>query len=271
MSNLTSDRLRRIDSRQNALLKELRRALSRGELTAEGYCAIESVRMIQEAVRSGLHFKAVFFSASAETVAERLLPQFGQHVQTMVLADDVFASAVATENPQGVAALVKLKEATLEKTLTAACPLLVVAAGLQDPGNLGTILRSAEAFGATGVLLTSGTVSPFNAKVVRASAGSLFRLAVLSTDLDALLPQLRQRGIRLLATSAHKGIPLPDASLAGPLALFVGNEGAGLPRTLLGKMDETLAIPHSPQVESLNAGVAASIVLYEISRQRRGS
>jgi TrmH family RNA methyltransferase len=270
MPHSVQDRLRLITSPQNALLKQLRRAFSRGESTEDGFVAIESVRMVEEAIRSGLRFKAVFFGASAEAQASRLLPQIGAQVETLAVPDDVFASTVATETPQGVAAFVKLKDTRVESLLATAQPLLVAVAGVQDPGNLGTILRSAEAFGAFGVMLAEGTVSPFNPKVVRASAGSLFRLGVVRVELDSVLPELRARGLRLVATSSHKGVPLHQASLAHPLVLFVGNEGAGLSRDLLGRMDEIVAISHSPRVESLNAGVAASIVLYEISRQRQG-
>jgi RNA methyltransferase, TrmH family len=146
---------------------------------------------------------------------------------------------------------------------------IIVAAGLQDPGNVGTILRSAEAFGAAGAFFTEGTVSPYNPKVLRGSAGSIFRLPVVQIASAELIPLLRQRGVRLLATSSHKGIPLPQATWTLPLAIFVGNEGAGLSRELQHQMDETIVIPQSTQVESLNAGVAASIVLYEAARQRK--
>lgn len=272
-SNLTmadplKDRLRHVTSRQNALVKELRRAFAQGERTEDGYCAIESLRVVEEAIRSGLRFKAVFFSESAGARADRLLPQIGSHVETLLLPDEVFASAAATETPQGVAALVKLKDASLEQMLEPAAPLLVCVAGVQDPGNLGTIVRSAEAFGATGVVLGEGTVSPYNPKVVRAAAGSIFRMNVVRAALTEAISQMKGRGLRLVATSSHKGVPLHEAQLAGGLALFVGNEGAGVPREIIAAIDETIAIPHSPRVESLNAGVAASIVLYEISRQR---
>jgi len=264
-------RLRRVSSRQNPLVKDLRRAFQQGEPTAEGDAAIESVHLIEEAIRSGLRFRAVFFSQSAQSRAERLLPQLSTHVETVLLPDEVFQSAVATETPQGVAALVRLKQHQLDDVLAVAEPLLVVCAGLQDPGNLGTIVRSAEAFDAAGVLLGEGTVSPFNPKVVRAAAGSMFRLPVVRVELHSALDQLRERGVRLLATSSHKGTPLHEASLTGPVALFIGNEGAGLSRELLRQMEQTVAIPHSPRVESLNAGVAASIVLYEAARQRRST
>jgi TrmH family RNA methyltransferase len=264
-------RLRRIEGRHNALVKELRNAFAHGELTDDGYCAIEGTRIIEEAIRSGLKFRAVFFRASAENKAERLLPQVAAYVETLLLPDKLFASAVPSETPQGVAALVRIKAFQLEDVLSRsqAGPLLAVA-GVQDPGNLGTILRSAEAFSAAGVLLGEGTVSPFNSKAVRASAGSVFRLPIAKIKLTAL-DELRAQGLRLIATSSHKGTPLPAAKLTGPLVLFIGNEGAGLPRDLLASMDELIAIPHSAQVESLNAGVAASIVLYEAARQENNS
>jgi TrmH family RNA methyltransferase len=262
-------RLRPIEGRHNALLKELRRAFAQSELTDDGCCAIEGLRIVEEAIRSGLRFHSVFFSASAQAKAERLLPQIGANVETVVLPDKLFAATVPSETPQGVAALVRWKLSSLDEVVAKAQagPLLAIA-GLQDPGNLGTILRSAEAFGAGGVILGEGTVSLFNSKVVRASAGSVFRLAVVRTKLAEALAKLREQSVRLIATSSHKGTPLPEAKLARPLAVFIGSEGAGLPKHVLCEMDEVVAIPHSPQVESLNAGVAASIVLYEIARQR---
>ncbi len=261
-------RLRRIEGRHNALVKELRAAFSHAELTPDGFCAIEGMRILEEAIRSGLKFKAVFFRASAENRAERLLPQLAAHVETLLLPDKLFASAVPSETPQGVAALVRCKTFNLGDVLakSQAGPLLAIA-GVQDPGNLGTILRSAEAFGAGGVLLGEGTVSPFNSKVIRASAGSVFRLPIVQTKLPEVLDQMRELGLHLIATSSHKGTPLDQATLTGPLAIFIGSEGAGLPRDLLAEVTETIAIPHAPTVESLNAGVAASIVLYEAARQ----
>jgi TrmH family RNA methyltransferase len=261
-------RLRRVEGQHNALVKELRGAFSRAELTEQGDCAIEGLRMVEEAIRSGLRFHAVFFSESAEGRAERLLPQIGAHVETIVLPDKLFASVVPSETPQGIAALVRYRASALEATARTDAGPLVVVAGLQDPGNLGTILRSAEAFGAAGVLLGEGSVSPFNPKVVRGSAGSLFRLPLVRVKLSETIPYLREQGVRLVATSSHKGTPLPEARLGGPIAVLIGGEGAGVPRELFTKVDETLAIPHAPQVESLNAGVAASIVLYEMARQR---
>ena len=263
-------RLRRIEGRHNPLVKLLRQAFAGAECTRDGDCAVEGLRIVEEAIRSGLRFRAVFFRESEQDLAERLLPQIGAHVETLLLPNKIFDNAVPSETPQGVAALVHLKEFSLEEMMERlqVGPLVVIA-GLQDPGNLGTILRSAEAFGGAGVILGEGTVSPFNAKVVRASAGSIFRVPVIRGKLDAVSSQLRAREIRLVATSSHKGTPLGEARLTGPLAVFIGNEGSGLPRDLMTRMDEVVVIPHAPQVESLNAGVATSILLYEAARQRK--
>src|SRR5579864_3472886 len=191
------ERLRRIEGRHNALVKELRQAFSRGELTSAGECAIEGFRIVEEAFRSGLRCRAVFFSQSAEARAARLLPQIGSHVETLLLPDKLFSSAVPSQAPQGVAALVQLKTFSVDDIVESesAGPLLVIA-GVQDPGNLGTIIRSAEAFEAKGVLLSGGTVSGYNNKVIRASAGSAFRVAIARVELDAAIEAIRRREIR---------------------------------------------------------------------------
>jgi TrmH family RNA methyltransferase len=267
-------RLRRIEGRHNALVKELRQAFARAERTEDGSCAVEGLRIVEEAIRSGLRFRAVFFKESAQNLAERLLPQIGANVDTLLLPDSLFDGMVPSETPQGVAALVRVKEFSVGDVLERlqVGPVMVVV-GLQDPGNLGTILRSAEAFGSAGVVLGEGTVSPLNSKVIRASAGSMFRLPVIvakaAGGLEEISGKLRSQSVRLIATSSHKGTALDQARLTGPSAIFIGSEGAGLPRGLMAQVDELIAIPHTAQVESLNAGVAGSIVLYEAARQRR--
>ncbi len=273
------DRLRRIEGRHNPWAKQLRQAFARAELTDAGDCAIEGLRILEEAIRSGLRFSAVFFRESAQERAERLLPQIGAQVETLLLPDKLFDSLVPSESPQGVAALVRLKEFSLEDVAERlhVGPIIALA-GLQNPGNLGTILRSSEAFGSAGVVLGEGTVSPFNSKVVGASAGSVFRMPIIhnqgkvaAAKLEDVSSKLREKGVRLIATSPHKGTPLDQADWKSLSAIFFGNEGSGLPRNLMTKMDEVIVIPHTEQVESLNAGVAASIVLYEAARQRKAS
>jgi RNA methyltransferase, TrmH family len=267
--NSFDQRLRRVEGRHNASIKELRRLFREAIPNQQGEVAVEGMHLVEEAIRSGLRISTVFFSDSAHQRAHKLLPQLSAHSDALLLPDDLFASAVPTETPQGVAALVKVKSYALDDLLGATPALLLVTVGVQDPGNLGTIARSGEAFGATGLLLGEGTVSPWNWKATRASAGSLFRLPAAKLPLTEVLNELRSRGVRLLATSSHKGTPVWDADLRGSVAILIGSEGAGVPRNMLAQADELIAIPQSETVESLNAGIAASVVLYEAARQRQ--
>jgi len=270
MTPVPETRLRSVTSAQNSLVKELRKAFSRSEPSGDGSVAIEGIRLVEEAIRSGLRLRAVFFSESARAYADRLLPQIAAQAETLLLPDKVFSSAVATETPQGVAALVKVKSWDPQDLLDQMEGMLLVGvAGVQDPGNLGTIIRSAEAFGARAVLVGEKTVSHTNPKTIRASAGSLFRLPLLRVKLSEVLPDLKSRQVRVVASSSHKGKPVQKADLTGPLVLLVGNEGAGIPAELLRQADELVTIAHSERVESLNAGIAASVLLYEAMRQRQ--
>ena len=263
------DRLRRVESRQNARVKELRRAFSESAPNDKGEVAIEGMHMVEEAIRAGLRLGTVFFSESARERAHKLIPQLSSHTETLLLPNEVFSSAVPSETPQGVAALVKVKIFKLDEAFNPAPALVIISAGVQDPGNLGTIARSAEAFGATGILLAERTVSPWNWKAVRASAGSMFRVPAVKFLLATTLQDVKARGVRVLATSSHKGTVISQVDLRGPVALIVGSEGAGVPKEILAQADEIVDIPQSGRVESLNAGIAASIILYEAARQRQ--
>jgi TrmH family RNA methyltransferase len=263
---VTNDRVRRVNSRQNSLVKDFRRAFQQAELV-DGYAAVEGVRIIEEAIRSSLRFRAVVFAESAEPRMSKLLPQLSSHAEVISVPDEVFSSAAATGTPQGVAALVRWPEFSLERVLASTEPLLLVTMGVQDPGNLGTIVRSAEAFGASAVLLGEKTVSAFNSKVIRASAGSIFRLPVLPANV-AEMQDFKQKPLRVLVTSSHKGKPIEEADLTGGVAILVGSEGAGVPREYMSMADDFIRVPHSERVESLNVAIASSVILYEAQRQR---
>ena len=174
-----------------------------------------------------------------------------------------------TESPQGIAALVMPKAFSLDDALSGESPLVVIAAGLQDPGNLGTLIRSAEAFGASGVIALPGTVSQWNAKAMRASSGSVFRLPVVAAGEDEVFSRLRSLGVRVFAAVAERGVSAIESRLSGPVALVIGNEGRGLSPELLVRADARITIPCPGPVESLNAAIAGSILLYEASRQRK--
>jgi TrmH family RNA methyltransferase len=261
--------LRRITSRQNALLKQVRQAFSRAERTPDGLVAIEGFKTVDEAIRSGLKVHAAIISDSGRDRASHLLPQLPGKAETVIVDDEIFKSLSATTTPQGVAALVEMPAAKLDTLTSAEAPLIVICMGLQDPGNLGTIVRSAEGFGAHGMVLAEGTVSMFNPKTIRAAAGSAFRLPIVEAKFAEAVRTLREKGVRLMGTSSHEGQALPEAELTGGIAIVIGNEGAGLPKAVRATLDSVLTIPHSSRVESLNAAMAASLILYEAARQRR--
>jgi RNA methyltransferase, TrmH family len=264
-----------ITSRTNPRVKQLRAAFSasaRGNLNARlsgGLIAIEGEHLLIEALRAGLAFKTIFLAES------RTAPPWLPHaIELLRLSDEVFASIVDTQSPQGIAALLVPPTWTLEDASPAnTTPLLLIAAGLQDPGNLGTLIRSAQAFGATAVLTTPGTVSQWNQKALRASAGSVFCVPVISTT-PADLTSLKLHLFAAVADNEPNSsniIPTSAANLTQPCALLIGNEGAGLSAELLALAHTRITIPTPGRVESLNAAIAGSLLLYEASRQRAAS
>jgi TrmH family RNA methyltransferase len=254
-----------IRSRQNARLKDLRQRLLHPGIGDDGLIAIEGDHLLQEAERSGLRFDTVFLREDRVVERERFHPD-GAQILTVVA--DAFDHASATDAPQGIAALVKAPHWTLESLLAGSEPRLVILAGLQDPGNVGTIVRSAEAFGISGVLLMPGTATVWNQKALRASAGSCFRLPVASLPDLPSLRKLTDKKIPMYACVANDGASIFEADLRGPVAFVIGNEGAGISAEILSFCSGPLHVPCPGRVESLNAAIAASIVLYEASRQR---
>jgi|HigsolmetaAR202D_1030399.scaffolds.fasta_scaffold07117_2 rRNA methylases len=254
-----------ITSARNPLLKDVRRAVAKGGLTEDGYAIAETFHLLDEAIRSGCEIKAVLASESAQAAVTRHLPP-SRSLRLVVVADEVFGQIAATENSQGVITLVRPPSWTMQD-LFRLRPLVVLLDGVQDPGNGGAIIRAAEAFGATGVVLLKGTVSPWNPKALRASAGSSFRLPLVS-GVDSSLAQktLEQRGVEAYAAMPHGDIVLSGADLKAPCAFVIGSEGRGVSEVWR-RSARGLRIPTSG-VESLNAAMAAGILLYEARRQR---
>lgn len=261
--------LRIVQSKQNGRLKELRSALAHPRRNERGLAGIEGPNLIEEAVRAGVRMPTVFWALEAQDQLQTLtLPA---ETEILLVPGDMLASILATETPQPVAALVEPPDWTWAHILgvhSDTAPLIVVLAGLQDPGNLGTILRSAEAFGADGVICLPGTVSAWNPKAVRASAGSIFRVPVLAANVEDTLEHLREAGVRVFAAALNAPEVANDADLAAAVAFIVGNEGNGIPVDVAAKASGGITIPCPGPVESLNAAVAASVLLYEASRQR---
>lgn len=275
-------RLENLSSRENSWLKRFRAALRGSGPDDEGWVGVEGARLVEDALRSGLQTAAILASASSERHLERLAPwlepradsQTEHRPRLLRTSDRLFAGVSGTETPQGVAALVRPRAFTFDDLLRGDVPLIVVLVGVQDPGNVGTVFRSAEAFGATGAIATRGTASPWAPKVLRASAGSALRLPIIAGAAEPVaLAQLKIAKLRILAATAgsdrvSSARTPQETDFRGPLALMVGNEGAGLPGEVERAADELVRIPISGEVESLNAAVAASVLLYEAARQR---
>jgi RNA methyltransferase, TrmH family len=263
---MTSPRALHLTSARNPLLKEVRRAVTRGTLTETGYCIAESFHLLEEAVRSDCEVAAVVASEAVRDTVERRVNGL-RGIEVISVPDALFREISGTETSQGVIALVRPRSWELAHVLRAQS-LVVVLDGVQDPGNAGTILRAAEAFGASGALCIKGTVNPFNPKSVRASAGSIFRLPlVANVDGELAIAALRQHRLDIYAAAADGEKIASDADLRRRCALIIGSEGHGVSPALR-QAATGLRIP-VVQVESLNAAVAAGILLYEASRQRR--
>lgn len=261
--------VRIVQSNQNARLKELRRALAQPGRAKGGRAGIEGPKLIEEALRSGLAVPCVLVAQESQRLLEGLaLPP---KTEVLLLPKAFLDAALTTETPQPVAALVEPPEWSWADLLGSKSgrALILVLAGLQDPGNLGTILRSAEAFGATGVVSLPGTVSEWNPKAVRASAGSVFRVPVVAETAEECFTRSRKADVKIWTTALRGAKAADGIDLAQPTAFLVGNEGGGVPKELAAMTDGAVTIPCPGPVESLNAAVAASVLLYEASMQRR--
>jgi len=262
--------VRIVQSSQNSRLKLLRRALASPTREAGALAGIEGPNLLTEALRARLRIPTVFVALGAEELLDGLAVPDGTEI--LALPKGLLNAALTTETPQPVAALVEpfdwIWRDLFESFDSPVQPLVVVLAGIQEPGNLGTILRSAEAFGATGVVSLPGTVSAWNPKAVRASAGSVFRVPLIAANAEKCFAVLRQYGVRSLTTAVSGACPADRADLTSPVALFIGNEGNGVPADLAARTDGAVTIRCPGPVESLNAAVAAGVLLYEASRQR---
>ena len=265
---------RLIAGRHHPLVKRVRRMVRATDMSSDGLVLLETVRLVEEALGSGAAIPKLLIcpgTGGGRKITSRvrsLLKKLRAETEVCEVAPEVFQSLTSTETPQGILALARVPSWREQDLFSSGPPLLLVVAGLQDPGNLGTILRSAEAFGVTGVILTRSTVSPCNAKVVRATAGALFRIPMLRGLTAAeTVTLLRRHRVRLFSSTVGGGKRLPDIDFSGPIAVAIGSEGAGLPPEI-SAAGRQLTIPMAPAVESLNAAAAAAVILYETARQR---
>lgn len=261
-----------IRSRSNPLVQRIRALKEKGHRGGAGLVLLEGGKLVEEALGTGVEMLEAVASArfGIPPHEARLVQELGERGVTLRRVDPkVMASLSEMETSPGLLAIAR-RPAFEEDALFRGQPLVVIAAGLQNPGNLGALLRSAEAAGATGAYLTEATADPFSWKALRGSMGSALRLPhVRGQSARAAIERVRERGLQVVATEAHASDPYDRVDYRGPTALLFGAEGSGLAAELAASADRRVNIPVQPPVESLNVGVAAGILLFEAARQRR--
>jgi TrmH family RNA methyltransferase len=259
-----------VQSRANPLYKRLRALVDRGAAD-DASCLLEGPKLVVEALGAGLRVvEAAAGPRAGRTPAGRhaLEALAARGVSVRRLSEDLLESLSEAETAQGLLVVAE-RPSFEEERIFDGTPLVLVADAVQNPGNLGGLLRTAEAAGATGAFLTTGTADPFSWKALRGSMGSALRLPhARGRTIDAVLDDLERHGVRVVATAADGERRYDEADLRGPVAVVVGGEGAGLARAVQVRAATRLRVPLRPPVESLNVGVAAALVLFEAARQR---
>jgi TrmH family RNA methyltransferase len=255
-----------ITSRQNPLVREFR-ALARPGRHGQRIL-LDGEHLIREALEGGIRIETV--AALDDALAEPLIAGLrAQGGRLVTVTAPVLDAMSPVRQPSGAVAIAHHGPVTLELALQHAPQLVAVLFDVQDPGNVGAIVRAAEACGATGLVATPGTADPFGWKALRGSMGSALRLPIArGITLTDALAVARARGLRVLATVPRDGTPLPSCELTAPSVILFGGEGLGLAREVITGADDRITIPMNPRVESMNVATAAAIVLYEAWRQR---
>ncbi|HJR58133.1 MAG TPA: RNA methyltransferase [Vicinamibacterales bacterium] len=258
-----------VTSRQNALVRRFAGISRDGRAGDE--VLLDGSHLVEEAISSGVPLEVVAFGS--EALQERLAPLAARCSSTgarvITVPDRLLGAMSPVQHAAGVVAIARLRQARLEDALTRAPQLILFLDGVQDPGNVGAIIRTAEGCGATAVITGPGTADPRGWKALRGSMGSAFRLPVASSDsLAGAVRAARAAGVRIFATAPRGGTPIGESNLAQPSGIILGGEGSGLGPETIGAADERLTITMRPPVESLNVAVAAALILYEASRQR---
>jgi TrmH family RNA methyltransferase len=259
--------VRAISSRQNAIVAEYR-AAARGEITDT--LLLDGVHLLDEARAAGVRLRHVLIAADAVSRSDiaTLLSHLDPHTDVVRATGQVMAAVSPVRSASPIVALAA-KPPTPHTVFAGPDALGVIVNDIQDPGNVGAIIRVSEAVGASGVVVAGRTADPFGWKALRASMGSALRVPIVSTSLlDDAVSDARAHGARIAATVPRGGTSPFSAPLKGPIALLIGSEGIGLPDSAVLEADMRLMIPMQPPVESLNAAVAAAVLLFEARRQR---
>ncbi|MDP4179660.1 MAG: 23S rRNA (guanosine(2251)-2'-O)-methyltransferase RlmB [Bacillota bacterium] len=261
-----------ITSNQNSIIKEIKSLEKRKYRQELGLFIAEGVRFVEEALKENANIKEIIVS---ETLFKN---DMGKDILTLInskginyytVSEKIFNEISGTQTPQGIMAVVEIKEFTLEDIISGANRIIILES-LQDPGNMGTIIRTADASGMTGIILSKGCVDIYNQKVLRSTMGSIFHLPIHQTeDLNKTLEALRSKGIRTYAAHLNGTINYYDMNEYDNIAIIIGNEGNGISNETADSADILVKIPMHGKAESLNASVAAGILMYEIVRKVR--
>ncbi len=256
-----------IESRENPKVKA---AIKARKSPSRGAFFIEGPNLIEAAFRAGAGLDPVFFTApfTEKAKGKDLLKEISKRAECFEIPERLMASLSGTEAPQGIAAIASCKEVLLEDISFRGMPLLAVSAGIKEPGNLGALIRTADAAGADAVIVLSGSVSPYNGKALRATAGSFFNLPVTGADFKTFQLWLERTGIKLCATLPDAENSIYETDLKIPLAVCFGEEAHGIGREIIKSADISVRIPILGRAESLNVAASSAVVLYEAIRQR---
>lgn len=260
-----------ISSKDNSTIKLLRSLADHKHRKKEKAFMIEGVKMVEEALRDNLGVKMVVANPSLVQHHGKGILKLAESksVDLLWISEKLMDSVSESKTPQPVMAVVRMPQHNEEQLLAHSSKLIVVAHQLQDPGNLGTVIRTAEAAGASGMAITANTVDPFNAKAVRASMGSMLRLPIVQIgNLAEFIRTCKGKGFQTVATALTGEKTHFDIDLRKPTVLIFGQEGAGLPQDLMDDIDLRVRIPMTETIDSLNVATAAAVILYEAMRQR---
>ena len=254
-----------IESKDNNLFKNIKKLKERRFRDKEGLFILEGLRLIEEAIKANMEIEQIIISKDyEEKFKELLLKNHNLNKKIYFLANNLFMQIASTENPQGIIAVVKKKNN--KNTLNG--DFYLICDKVQDPGNLGTIIRTAHAAGVNGIILTKGTVDIYNDKTIRSTMGSIFYIPILYDDENySIIRSLKEDGFSLVATSLAESKNFFEEDLKGKTILAVGNEGNGISDELFELADKKVKIPMPGGAESLNVSIATSIILFEKVRQ----
>jgi TrmH family RNA methyltransferase len=248
----------RLTSRQHATVRRCRRLAARGP--EDGAVLLDGAHLVAAALDAGVPVDTVVTDGRHADLAARA-SRAGATV--FEAGAKVFDAVSPVRAPTGVVAIGRWSPTPIGALLTATNARLIGLVGVQDPGNVGAVVRTADAFGATGVISFDGSADPAGFKALRGAMGSTFRVPVASARLADGLPDARRRGLRIAASVAQGGEAPSASALAGPILILLGNEGAGLPESLVIEADVRLTVPMRPGVDSLNVAVTAAVLLWE--------